>query len=46
MKKDNFVFLLAILNLCILNLVAQVKIAKVQNKTTLTYVVDKNLLKT
>lgn len=45
MKNDKLVFLFVILNLCVLQLLAQVKIAMIQNKSSIAYAIDTNLLK-
>lgn len=45
MKNNKLVFLLVILNLCVLQLLAQVKIAWIQNKSSIAYAIDTNLLK-
>lgn len=45
MKNNKLVFLLVILNLCVLQLLAQVKIAWIQNQSSIAYAIDTNLLK-
>lgn len=45
MKNNKLVFLFVLINLCVLQLLAQVKIAMIQNKTSIAYAIDTNLLK-